>query len=210
VESSSYGVSGESAQLKPRYTRKVILFPKWRVLDYRVIATKLTRLVTHAWKVHYMGLGKSLQRKCRDSLQIQPYTRKVLLNLTNRNQTYIVLEHAWTVLGGALNKIPALEVQIQPKRYRVLQVKLAYWLICRSHTHTFSIPCVESVRYGAPGKSVQWNPRYSGRITLFFKLCALNFRSIATKLTPFVPHVTKVQRVECQEIRSNGNWGTDE
>jgi len=73
-----------------------------------------------------MGLGKSLQRKCRDSLQIQPYTRKVLLNLTNRNQTYIVLEHAWTVLGGALNKIPALEVQIQPKRYRVLQVKLAY------------------------------------------------------------------------------------
>jgi hypothetical protein len=73
-----------------------------------------------------MGSGKSLQRKCRDSLQIQSYTRKVLLNLTNRNQTYIVLEHAWKVLCAALNKIPALEVQIQPKRYRVLQVKLAY------------------------------------------------------------------------------------
>jgi hypothetical protein len=28
VESPSYGVAGESAQLKPRYTRKGILFPK--------------------------------------------------------------------------------------------------------------------------------------------------------------------------------------
>jgi len=28
VESSSYGVSGEFAQLKPRYTRKGVLFPK--------------------------------------------------------------------------------------------------------------------------------------------------------------------------------------
>jgi hypothetical protein len=90
VESSSCGVSGESAQLKPRYTRKCILFPKQWVLDYRAIATKLTRLVTHAWKVHNMGSGKSLQRKCRDILQVQSYTWKVLLNLTNRNQTNIV------------------------------------------------------------------------------------------------------------------------
>jgi len=64
-------------------------------------ATKLTRLVTYAWKVHIMGSGKSLQQKCRDSIQVQSYTRRVLLNLPIATKLTSFLEHVWTVLGAA-------------------------------------------------------------------------------------------------------------
>jgi len=43
------------------------------------------------------------------------------------------------------------------------------------------------------------------RKNLLFKLRAVNFLSIATIFTHFVPRVTEVQRVECREVEVQTN-----
>lgn len=74
-------------------------------------------------------------------------------------------------------------MQIQPKRYLVLQVKLACLLTYCSHAYTVSVACVESARYGAPRK-----PSNGARDTAEELLCYSSYvLSIFDRLQP-TPH----------------------
>jgi hypothetical protein len=64
--------------------------------------------------------------------------------------------------------------------------------------------------YDFSGRSLQWNPRYTREGTLLFKLSALYYWPIATKLTSFVWNVREVAQMILQENPSSGTRDTRE